>query len=290
MSLIVAQGYFDAWNQRDPDAIVAAFTEGGTYTDPVAGSLNGSAIGAYANGLFTAFPDLTFDIVSAAPAGDGVVAAQWLMRGTNTGPFQGAPPTGRGIALPGADFITVAGDKISAVKGYFDSREIPVQLGLQVVVQPHQVGPFVFGTSTQVHSGNVTRPGAFSLTVLTVRSPEEVAEVRGYSQRIVQEMLKMPGFISWLGVVNGDRMFTITAWEKPEDARPLMRGGTHKEAMERFFSPTGVASDASTSVWQPHHLNPLWVRCPSCGQMVVAEGTAPRCGCGADLPGDIRYW
>ena len=27
--LAVAQGYFDAWNRRDPDAIVASFAEGG---------------------------------------------------------------------------------------------------------------------------------------------------------------------------------------------------------------------------------------------------------------------
>jgi hypothetical protein len=30
----VAQKYFDAWNRRDPEAIVATFAEGGTYTDP----------------------------------------------------------------------------------------------------------------------------------------------------------------------------------------------------------------------------------------------------------------
>ena len=33
----VAQRYFDAWNHRDAAAIVAAFTERGTYSDPVAG-------------------------------------------------------------------------------------------------------------------------------------------------------------------------------------------------------------------------------------------------------------
>ena len=85
-------------------------------------------------------------------------------------------------------------------------------------------------------------------------------------------------------------MFTITAWEKPEDIRPLMRGGAHKEAVDRLFSPTGVAACASTSVWQPHHLNPLWVRCTDCSRMVAAEGDAPRCDCGAALPRDLPYW
>jgi steroid delta-isomerase-like uncharacterized protein len=288
--LDVARGYFDAWNRRDSAAIVAAFAEGGTYADPLAGTLTGPAIGAYAAGLFAAFPDLSFDIVSAAPAGDEAVAAQWLMRGTNSGPFRGTPPTGRAVALPGADFIAVDGDRVRAVQGYFDSRAVPEQLGLQVIVQPRRAGPFTFGTGAQVHSGSTARPGAFGLTVLTARSPDEVEEVQGYSRRVAQEMLAMPGFIGWLGVIAGDRMFTITAWEKPEDARPLMRGGAHKEAMDRFFSPTGVAACASTSVWQPHHLNPLWVRCITCGQMVAAEGDAPRCACGADLPRDLPYW
>jgi hypothetical protein len=72
--------------------------------------------------------------------------------------------------------------------------------------------------------------------------------------------------------------------------KPLMRGGTHKEAMDRFFSPTGVGGGGSTSVWQPHHLNALWMRCTSCGQMVMSEGDDPHCRCGAALPRDLPYW
>ena len=33
----VAQRYFDAWNSRDPSAIVATFAKGGTYNDPTSG-------------------------------------------------------------------------------------------------------------------------------------------------------------------------------------------------------------------------------------------------------------
>jgi len=32
--LDVAHTYFDAWNRRDPAAIVSTFAEGGTYSDP----------------------------------------------------------------------------------------------------------------------------------------------------------------------------------------------------------------------------------------------------------------
>jgi predicted ester cyclase len=60
-----------------------------------------------------------------------MVAAQWMMRGTHTGSLFGGPPTGRKIALPGADFITVEGDRIRSVRGYFDRKDIADQLGFQ---------------------------------------------------------------------------------------------------------------------------------------------------------------
>jgi steroid delta-isomerase-like uncharacterized protein len=126
----VAAAYFEAWNQHDPGRIVASFADGGTYMDPASGgALKGAAIGHYASGLFTAFPDLAFEVVSCGPIGEGMIAAQWLMRGTNTGSMSGGPPTGKSIALPGADFITIEGSKIRSVRGYFDMKELGHQLG-----------------------------------------------------------------------------------------------------------------------------------------------------------------
>jgi steroid delta-isomerase-like uncharacterized protein len=123
-SMSIATAYFEAWNQRDPGKIVAAFAEGGTYMDPASGgALKGAAIGHYASGLFAAFPDLTFEVVSGGPIGENMVAAQWVMRGTNTGSLLGLPPTGKTVILSGADFITIDGGKIRSVRGYFDMRE-----------------------------------------------------------------------------------------------------------------------------------------------------------------------
>ena len=130
-SMSIAAAYFEAWNRRDPDGIVATFADGGTYMDPTSGgALKGAAIGHYASGLFAAFPDLTFEVVSGGPIGENMVAAQWLMRGTNTGSLLGGPPTGKTVVLPGADFITIEGGKIRSVRGYFDSKEFGKQLGL----------------------------------------------------------------------------------------------------------------------------------------------------------------
>jgi hypothetical protein len=66
--LPIIRRYFEAWNQHDPTAIVALFTERGVYRDSaVASGLVAKAIGDYAGSLFTAFPDLQFEIINAAP-------------------------------------------------------------------------------------------------------------------------------------------------------------------------------------------------------------------------------
>lgn len=289
-ALQVAHRYFDAWNRHDAEAIVATFAEDGTYSDPTAGAgLSGDDIAAYANGQWAAFPNLSFDIVSAADTGAGMVAAQWIMRGTNTGAFQGLPPTGRTVTLPGADFVQVEGGKIRAVQGYFDSRIVPEQLGLQVLVQPRAFGPITFGNSVYLQPGRRTRPGAFSLTALVTRSEEEAQEVAGYSRCILQEMMQLRGFVSALIGRCGNHMFTVTAWETPEDPQQLLQNGTHKEAMKRFFGPDFLIGGV-TNVWVPARINTMWVRCAACGRMADAEQLAGQCQCGHPLPEHPPYW
>ena len=147
-ALQLAERYFDAWNRRDANAIVAVFAEGGTYTDPATqGPLMGTAIGAYASRLWASFPDLSFEIASLVEA-DGAIAAEWVMKGTNLGPWNGLPPTGASVTLSGADVIRVEGERIRSVTGYFDSGAVPRALGLDVIVQPRTLGPFEFGVST----------------------------------------------------------------------------------------------------------------------------------------------
>ncbi|MDA1189081.1 MAG: nuclear transport factor 2 family protein, partial [Chloroflexi bacterium] len=64
-ALQATKRYFDAWNNHKPDAIVAALQPGGTYQDPLTGGLiSGPALAEYTAGLFEAFPNLAFEIVS----------------------------------------------------------------------------------------------------------------------------------------------------------------------------------------------------------------------------------
>jgi steroid delta-isomerase-like uncharacterized protein len=129
----VVQRYFDAWNRHDADAIVTAFAEGGTYNNPLAGQgLTGEDIRSFAKGVFAAYPDASFELISIGDTGEGLVAYQWLALGTNTGPgLDGTPPTGCSVRVPGASFVQVEGDKVRSEHAYHDRQIMAEQLGLK---------------------------------------------------------------------------------------------------------------------------------------------------------------
>lgn len=287
----VARRYYEAWNRHDAAAIVAVFAQGGTYSDPATeGALTGSAIGTYADSLFAAFPDVSFESRDPVCPGDGMVAAQWVMKGVNSGPFHGIPATGRAVTLPGADFIHVEDGRIRALRGYFDRRDLVEQLGLRVAVQPDSIGPLTFGTSVHLHTGKRTRPGAFSLTHVEVRSPEEAVQARDCARRIlIEDMSRMPGFIGVITCVVGTHMFTIAAWEDAEAPRGIHASSAHGEAMAAFLG-RDLGYGGHTGVWVPHRFNPMWVRCPACGRMADYERQEGTCECSAALPDPPPYW
>ena len=259
-------------------------------TDPASsGPLTGAAIGAYAESLWASFPDLSFEIVSLTHNDQGLVSAEWLMKGTNTGPMQGLPPTGRPITLAGADFARIEGEKIVSLQGYFDAGAIPRALGMNVIVQPTSIGPFGFGTSVRASNGSTALPGAFSITNFFARNAEEVALIQESGRKIAIEMLSMPGFISFVSVVVGDCLMTITAWETRESMAPLMKQGEHRSMVSRYFT-SEFGQGGMTGVWVPGRLNARRVRCPGCDAMTPVEAPRQMCKCGAVLPDPLAYW
>lgn len=285
--LETARLYLDAWNAHDADAIVKTFATDGTYSDPASGEISGEAIGANAKRLWGAFPDLSFQIASLAETGPGKVVAEWIMKGNNTEAFHGLPATGRSISLPGIDVIEIGTDGIESVRGYFDTRTMFDQLGLQVLVQPFKAGPFSFGFSVAVQSGRKTKPGAFGITTIW-NSDAQTEEIRALTRATATEMLAMEGFIGLTTIRIGGRGVTISAWEKPEHTLQLKKGGTHSEAMTKFWAD--LSDSAFTSVWVPHHINPMWVRCTVCRKMNSYEKNSGVCSCGHRLPEAPSYF
>ena len=283
----IAKQYLNAWNMHDANAIIKTFAADGTYCDPTSGEIKGEAISAYAKGLRNAFPDLSFEIVNLAETGTGKVMAEWIMKGTYTGTFHGLPATGRAISLPGIDVIEIGTDGIKAVKGYFDTRTMLEQMGLQVLVQPFKAGPFSFGLSVAVQSGKKTKPGAFGITTIW-NGDAQTEEIRNFTRATATDMLQMEGFIGLTTMRIGGRGITISAWEKPEDILQLKKGGSHSEAMKKFWAE--LSDSAFTSVWVPHHINPMWVRCRVCHKMNSFDKNSGVCMCGEPLPEAPAYY
>jgi steroid delta-isomerase-like uncharacterized protein len=130
-ALEVSQASFDAWNSHDADAILALYADGGTYSAPRAGKeLTGKAIANYAKAVWTAYPDMSIEIISRGDTGGGLIASQWVLHGTHNGPyFDGTPPTGRTLTLPGASFTQVENGKIRYERTYTDRQTVTEQLG-----------------------------------------------------------------------------------------------------------------------------------------------------------------
>jgi steroid delta-isomerase-like uncharacterized protein len=129
----VAQNNLNSWNRHDADAIVAAYAEGGTYRTPRMGHpLTGQAIGDFAKSVWKAFPDASLEVISIGDTGGGLVAIQWILHGTHTGPLMdGTPPTGRKVSYPGASFVQVESDKIRSEQTYVDRQTVAELLGLK---------------------------------------------------------------------------------------------------------------------------------------------------------------
>ena len=290
-SLEVFQRYADAWNRHDAAGIVATFADCGTYADPTTpGPLTGAAIGEYASGLWSAFPDLSFEMGRMMEGDGGAISAEWVMRGVNTGSMMGLPPTGRAVEVRGVDIAVVESGKLRSVQGYFDSGAVPRALGLDVIVQPHAIGPFEFGTGLRVSNGSKAVPGAFGITFISARDKRDEMAIRESSQKILQEVLAIPGFISAVTVTAGDRMMTITAWESPESMKPLMAMGEHRAAVGRYFGSADYGYGGMTGVWTPHHLGARRVRCLECDKMASVEALDGKCACGSVLPEPLAYW
>jgi steroid delta-isomerase-like uncharacterized protein len=290
-SLPLVEPYFDAWNARDPQAVAAAFAEGGTYTDPtVTGPpLTGTAITEHARTLLTAFPDLSFEILSGYPADGGQVITQWLLHGTNTGIWNGQLPTGRPLAMRGVDVFSLTAGQITSVEGYFDRQAMAEQLGFQMRPLPPVAGPFQFGYAVRTATGSTTIPGAFSLTWIDARSDQEAEEIKLTAAVVAAELAQHPGFLSWVGMEIGSRLYTITAWESQDAVRAVMRNSTHLAAAKRFLTEDFAAA-ASTGVWSAHHLGAIRVRCPACARLTDSTQSIGHCACGEPLPQAPEYW
>ncbi|SBW24199.1 isomerase [Candidatus Protofrankia californiensis] len=109
------QRYFAAWNATTPEelkkAVAAAFTEDGTYTDPLADVKGHDGIVATISGAHEQFPGFEFKLSGTPDAHHNIARFTWELVSRTDGSAPAA----------GFDVITLAEDgRISSVSGFLD--------------------------------------------------------------------------------------------------------------------------------------------------------------------------
>ena len=123
----VIERLFAAWNSRDAEKVVAAFSSDGVYEDVAAGQINRGRdeIRKWVAGAFRDIENFKLEVIrSSFYKGGGIV--EWVWSGTDKGLFK----TGKRFSVRGVSVIEVRGDKVSDYKEYYDFGTVTRQLGL----------------------------------------------------------------------------------------------------------------------------------------------------------------
>ena len=127
--------YNAAWNDHDIDTIVSMHTDDSDFENHVTGDLNvgREAIGHAIGGIFSVFPDLSFE-TRRAYIRDDLVVQEWTARGTHEGTMTRSGievrPTGRKVEYKGMDVIPIRDGLVARKDVYSDSVTLLRQLGL----------------------------------------------------------------------------------------------------------------------------------------------------------------
>lgn len=114
------------WSSGDMGAIGRQMAPDAIIHSPEVGDTEG--LKAFNRVLRTAFPDWHSTPEELVAEGETVVE-RWTGRGTHRGEFQGIPPTGRQVEVPGVVFYRIRDGKIVEFRGSFDGLRMLQQLG-----------------------------------------------------------------------------------------------------------------------------------------------------------------
>lgn len=120
-----------AWSTGDVDKLLSCFIDDCVYEDiPVGGAHQGkAAVRAYAEAVFTAFPDLKTVATETFVSGSFACVEGWTS-GTHLGDFPGLPATGKRFSLRITSVAELEGGKIRRFSDYWDFATFLAQVGL----------------------------------------------------------------------------------------------------------------------------------------------------------------
>lgn len=120
----------EALNRHDWDATKSVFAE--NYVNygfmPGDAPMSREEVRPLAESLFSAFPDLTFEVDDIVADGD-LVFVRYTARGTHKGEFNGIPATGRTVAIPGTAQYRLEDGKIVEDRPGINVLALLTQLG-----------------------------------------------------------------------------------------------------------------------------------------------------------------
>ena len=125
------RSYFDAIDNRDPDAIVAHWRDDGVDDVVPVGVLRGrDELRGYFETLFAAVPDARITVTRLV-AGEQSCAVEWRIEGTFDGaPYLGIEPTGKHVEMRGFDLFELEDGELVTCTGYFDGASFARQIGM----------------------------------------------------------------------------------------------------------------------------------------------------------------
>src|SRR5215203_7274201 len=124
---LVQQFVDEFWNSGNLAAADELMTREAVIHEPVTGTPEDLKV--VATMIRSAFPDWHSSVEEMFVDGDRVVE-RWTGRGTHRGEFQGIPPTGRRVAVPGTVYYRILNGRIVEFRGQFDRMSLMQQLGV----------------------------------------------------------------------------------------------------------------------------------------------------------------
>lgn len=130
-NLAAVAGVLPHWNAHDLDGVLGYYDPEITWHNVALEEMyhGRQEVGAFVRGLFTALPDLAFDVTERVAEGP-LIAEQWVMSGTHEGEFLGVPPTGRRLRVEGMSMVRMREARFLRDDFYFDASSVLRQLGL----------------------------------------------------------------------------------------------------------------------------------------------------------------
>lgn len=124
--------HLEAENRHDIPATMATFKPGAARMELPGEVADGhDAVAATYLELFTALPDMHFDIEDGSLCHDGDrVIVETRVHGTHRGPFRGLPPTGGRVDLPIVAIFQFDGPDLICDRAYYDRVSMFMQLGI----------------------------------------------------------------------------------------------------------------------------------------------------------------